>query len=146
MYRGGSGIRPKKVRKMPSGRYRYKNLLFQHLPCFQVVSRKNRWDTPFEGGGIAPPLRMLSKGEMLRKGGRGIAPNWPCWDAKNPIARNRGGIAEIVSRHRAIQGHEGHFSSLPPMLNPSKQANFIFFVVSLSLIRSLRNDNKISRQ
>ena len=30
------------------------------------------------GGGIAPPLRMLSKGEMLRKGGGGIAPNWPC--------------------------------------------------------------------
>ena len=33
---------------------------------------------------------MLSKGEMLRKGGGGIAPNWPCWDTKNPIARNRG--------------------------------------------------------
>ena len=30
------------------------------------------------GGGIAPPLRMLSKGETLRKGGGGIAPNWPC--------------------------------------------------------------------
>ena len=29
MYRGGSRIRPKKIRKMPSGRYRYKNLLFQ---------------------------------------------------------------------------------------------------------------------
>ena len=26
------------------------------------------------GGGIAPSLRMLSKGETLRKGGRGIAP------------------------------------------------------------------------
>ena len=33
---------------------------------------------------------MLSKGETLRKGGGGIAPNWPCWDTKNPIARNRG--------------------------------------------------------
>ena len=30
------------------------------------------------GGGIAPPLCMLSKGETLRKGGGGIAPNWPC--------------------------------------------------------------------
>ena len=26
---GGSRIRPKKIRKMPSGRYRYKNLFFQ---------------------------------------------------------------------------------------------------------------------
>ena len=41
-------------------------------------------------GGIAPPPRMLSKGETVRKGGGGIAPNWPCWDTKNPIARNRG--------------------------------------------------------
>ena len=32
MYRGGSRIRPKKIRKMPSGRYRYKNLLFQFRP------------------------------------------------------------------------------------------------------------------
>ena len=30
------------------------------------------------GGGIAPPFRMLSKGEMLRKGGGGIAPDWLC--------------------------------------------------------------------
>ena len=45
---------------------------------------------PFGGGGIAPPLCMLSKGDMLRKGGGGIAPNWPCSDTKNPIARNRG--------------------------------------------------------
>ena len=29
-------------------------------------------------GGIARPLRMLSKGETLRKRGGGIAPNWPC--------------------------------------------------------------------
>ena len=39
---------------------------------------------------IAPPLRMLSKGETLRKRGGGIAPNWPYWDTKNPIARDRG--------------------------------------------------------
>ena len=30
------------------------------------------------GGGIAPLLRMLSTAETLRKGGGGIAPNWPC--------------------------------------------------------------------
>ena len=30
------------------------------------------------GGGFAPPLRMLSKGEALRKGGGGSAPNGPC--------------------------------------------------------------------
>ena len=29
-------------------------------------------------GSIAPLLRMYSKGETLRKGGGGIAPNWPC--------------------------------------------------------------------
>ena len=46
---------------------------------FHRVSRKYRRDTPFEGGGgIAPPLCMLSKGEMLREGGGGIAPDWPC--------------------------------------------------------------------
>ena len=35
-------------------------------------------EIPLVRGGIAPPLRMLSKGETLRKGGGGIAPNWPC--------------------------------------------------------------------
>ena len=35
-------------------------------------------EIPLLRGGIAPQLRMLSKGEMLRKGGGGIAPNWPC--------------------------------------------------------------------
>ena len=35
-------------------------------------------EIPLLWGGIAPPLRMLSKGESLRKGGGGIAPNWPC--------------------------------------------------------------------
>ena len=42
-----------------------------HLPCFHRVSRKFRWDTPSERGGIAPPLRMLSKGENAQKRGRG---------------------------------------------------------------------------
>ena len=41
------------------------------------------------GGGIAPPLRTLSNGETLTKGGGRIAPIWPCWDPKNPIACNR---------------------------------------------------------
>ena len=35
-------------------------------------------EIPLFRGGIAPPLRMLSPGETLRKGGGGIAPNWPC--------------------------------------------------------------------
>ena len=54
------------------------------LYLVHVVSRKHRWDTPFVGGHrrIAPPLRMLSKGETLRKGGGGIEPNWPCWDTQ----------------------------------------------------------------
>ena len=47
-------------------------------------------EIPLLRGGIAPPLRMLSKGETLRKEGGGIAPNWPCWDTKNPLARNGG--------------------------------------------------------
>ena len=36
-------------------------------------------EIPLLGGeGIAPPLRILSKRKKLRKGGGGIAPNWPC--------------------------------------------------------------------
>ena len=35
-------------------------------------------EIPLLRGGIAPPLRMLSNVETLRKGGGGIAPNWPC--------------------------------------------------------------------
>ena len=34
-------------------------------------------EIPLLRGGIAPPLRMFSKGEILRKGGGGVAPNWP---------------------------------------------------------------------
>ena len=35
-------------------------------------------EIPLLWGGISSPLRMLSNGETLRKGGGGIAPNWPC--------------------------------------------------------------------
>ena len=48
---GGSRIRPRKIRKMPSGRYRHKNLLFQKggrslrkdvfLPSMKTLSSKN---------------------------------------------------------------------------------------------------------
>ena len=38
-----------------------------HLPCFHMVSLRY----PFWGGGIAPPLRMLSKGGNAQKRGRG---------------------------------------------------------------------------
>ena len=34
-------------------------------------------DIPLLRGGIAPLVRMYSKGGTLRKGGGGIAPNWP---------------------------------------------------------------------
>ena len=37
---GASRIRPKKIRKMPSGRYRYKNLLLQILSGFARISTK----------------------------------------------------------------------------------------------------------
>ena len=35
-------------------------------------------EIPLLRGGIAPPLRMLSNWATPRKGGGGIAPNWPC--------------------------------------------------------------------
>ena len=61
-----------------------------------------------EGGGIAPPLHMLSKGERLRKGGGGIAPNWPCWDAKNPIARNRDPESTLLFQPQTVTRHKEH--------------------------------------
>ena len=59
------------------------------FPCF-IGYRASMAEIPLLWGGIAPPLRMLSKGESLRKAGEGIAPNWPCCDTNNRIARNRG--------------------------------------------------------
>ena len=47
--------------------------------CLVLIGyRASIAEIPLLRGGIAPPLRMFSKGETLRKGGRGIAPNWPC--------------------------------------------------------------------
>ena len=47
--------------------------------CLVVIGyRASIAEIPLLTGGIAPPLRMFSKGETLRKGGGGIAPNWPC--------------------------------------------------------------------
>ena len=55
---GGSRIRPKKIRKMPSGRYRYNNLLFQRTvfqepkpqleQCLSVQRCRNT-EKPFPG-------------------------------------------------------------------------------------------------
>ena len=49
---------------------------FALFPC--GIVQEYRSDTPFVGGGgvlvDAPPLRMLSKGQRLRKGGGGVAP------------------------------------------------------------------------
>ena len=39
------------------------------------------------GGGYRTSSSHALQGETLRKGGGGIAPNWPCWDTKNPMAR-----------------------------------------------------------
>ena len=47
-------------------------------------------EIPLLRGGYRTSTSHVLKGEALRKGGGGIAPNWPCWDTKNPIARNRG--------------------------------------------------------
>ena len=35
-------------------------------------------EIPLLRAGIAPPLCVLCKGQTLKKGGGGIAPNWPC--------------------------------------------------------------------
>ena len=62
------------------------------LPCFRTVLHKYRWDTHFGGGGYRTSTSHSLQGprvETLRKGGGGTAPNWPCWDTKNPTARNR---------------------------------------------------------
>ena len=57
------------------------------------------------GGGVAPPLCMLSKGgETLRKGGGGVALKQLLRHQKAHSAQY-GGFAEVVSRCRAIQGH-----------------------------------------
>ena len=43
---GGSRIRPKKIRKMPSGRCRYKNLLFQTEAPLKLTPARRRSPTP----------------------------------------------------------------------------------------------------
>ena len=71
--------------------------------------RASTAEIPLLRGGIAPLLRVYSKGETLRKGGGGIAPNWPCWDTKNPIARNRGYRWDSL----AVSRNTGPLSPLP---------------------------------
>ena len=45
-------------------------------------------EIPLLRGGIAPPLHMFSKGETLRKGGGGIAPNWPFPLSSAPVVQS----------------------------------------------------------
>ena len=72
----------------------------------EIPPTSRRWDTPFVVGGYRTSTsHALSKGQTLRKGEGGITLNWPYWDTNNPIARNMGGMAEIVLRYRAIRGH-----------------------------------------
>ena len=52
--------------------------------------RRSIAEVPLWRGGYRTSTSHALQGETLRKGGGGIAPNWPCWDTKNPIARNRG--------------------------------------------------------
>ena len=60
---GGSRIRPKKIRKMPSGRYRYKNLLLQYTP------------PPVALQGVAtPPVAALSAVSRVSQGCRSCTP------------------------------------------------------------------------
>ena len=50
-----------------------------HAFCLVFIGyRTSIAEIPLLWAGIAPPLCMLSKREMLRKGGGGIEPNWPC--------------------------------------------------------------------
>ena len=57
--------------------------------------------------GIAQVL--LRRGRCSQEGGEGIAPNWPCWDTKKPIAHNR---AVSLSRNLHTQRGGYHFGGI----------------------------------
>ena len=73
---------------------------------FKGYWRQYRWDTPFEGGGVSQHLHFAcsQSGKRSEKGEGYRTQLAMLRHQKNPIARNRGGIAEIVSRYRAIRG------------------------------------------
>ena len=58
-------------------------------------------------GGITPQVRLLSKGERLRKGGGRYRTRVVMLRHQKPHSAQQevSRIAEIVSQHRAIQGH-----------------------------------------
>ena len=69
------------MRDTPPYRVPFRDIAEGAIPTICLVFmwyRASSAEIPLLWGGIAPPLGMLSKGETLRKGGGGIAPNWPC--------------------------------------------------------------------
>ena len=80
---GGSRIRPKKIRKMPSGRYRYKNLLFQPR-----VARNFRRKNGVLGAMVANGTRGMPTNTV-------IAMNFCLVSTRNPL---RGSLAITVRR------------------------------------------------
>ena len=83
MYRGGgSRIRPKKIRKMPSGRYRYKNLLFQ--PILRAMGFLASQHGQL-GAIPPPPFPSVSLLESMRSGGA--------------IPPHKRGISAILARY-----------------------------------------------
>ena len=67
---GGSGIRPKKHRKMPSGQYRYQNLLFQRIASKSVEN----------GDSFCNPNPHI-QGKNMNKNMAPKLPNLPCFKA-----------------------------------------------------------------
>ena len=62
-----------------------------HLPCFHVISRKYRWDTPFVGGGGyhgTSTKACFPRGKRPEKG-KGYRTELAMLRHQNPIARNR---------------------------------------------------------
>ena len=88
-------------------------------------------EIPLCGGGIAPPLRMLSKEETLRKGGGGIAPNWPC------PKMGKEGIGVIQPGEGATKG--GGFLQQMVKTKEPTSANDFFALWPLFLLWAMRS-------
>ena len=67
---------------------------------------------------MAPPLLMFSKGETLRKGGGGIAPNWPRRDTKKTHSAQARGASLGWSRGIAQYGATKPAASFKPSFEP----------------------------
>ena len=62
-------------------------------------------EIPLLWGGIAPPLRECSPRGKRSERGRGYRTQMAMLRHQKPHSAQQGGIAEIVSRYRAIRGH-----------------------------------------